>query len=334
MNIRKLQSGNYQIRQMIDGRTYSVTVPYKPTKKEAYQLITEKAKGGFSGDMTFKKASEEYIAGKKSVLSPSTVRGYNTILRSLPESFTGLPLGAVTAWDVQKVVDKFADKSPKTVRNVHGFISAILGTFRPDLKLSTTLPQKAPKEAYIPSNADISRILEAVKGTRYEVPFRLACYGLRRSEICALTPDDLSDDNYLSITKAKVKADKEWVIKGTKTTASTRTVLIDAELAALIRSTGTVFEVNPNMLYLELTRQQDLLGIPHFSFHKLRHYFASKAHALGMPDAVIMDMGGWKTDHTMKQIYRHAQAEQLLEAQQQYSKNFLDEFGTGFSEVQ
>jgi len=51
---------------------------------------------------------------------------------------------------------------------------------------------------------------------------------------------------------------------------------------------------------------QDKLGIPKFSVHKLRHYFASKMSALNIPDADIMKMGGWETDHIMKSVYRHS----------------------------
>lgn len=41
------------------------------------------------------------------------------------------------------------------------------------------------------------------RGGEYEVPITLACYGMRRSEICALTPDDL-DGDIVHISKAKV----------------------------------------------------------------------------------------------------------------------------------
>ncbi|MCB7523198.1 tyrosine-type recombinase/integrase [[Clostridium] hylemonae] len=46
-------------------------------------------------------------------------------------------------------------------------------------------------------------------------------------------------------------------------------------------------------------------GLNHFRFHDLRHYSASIQHALGIPDAYIMERGGWETDGTLKSIYRH-----------------------------
>ena len=43
--------------------------------------------------------------------------------------------------------------------------------------------------------------------------------------------------------------------------------------------------------------------------HKLRRYFASEMSALGVPEADILKMGGWETDHVMKSVYRHSMME-------------------------
>lgn len=308
MTIDKLPSGSYRIRHQIDGRRYTVTIPYKPTKKEAFQLIQDKINGVDVLRKSFADCAEEYISGKSHTLSPATIRGYASILRMMPEKLKMSEIGAITAWDVQTYMDKLTaeGKTPKTVRNYHGFISAVLATFAPETNLSTQLPQKAKNDEYTPSDDDVKQILSMSKGTDYEIPLRLACYGLRRSEICALTPADL-DGNRLTINKAKVLGkDREWYIKATKTTDSTRTILIDDDLADLIRETGTVYDGYPNRIYWFLQKCQDKIGIPNFPLHYLRHYYASTAHALGIPDAVIMESGGWKTDHVMKRVYRHA----------------------------
>lgn len=308
MTIDKLPSGSYRIRHQIDGRRYTVTIPYKPTKKEAFQLIQDKINGVDVLRKSFADCATEYISGKSHTLSPATIRGYESILRMMPEKLKMSEIGAITAWDVQTYMDKLTaeGKTPKTVRNYHGFISAVLATFAPETNLSTQLPQKAKNDEYTPSDDDVRQILDMSKGTPYEIPLRLACYGLRRSEICALTPADL-DGNRLTINKAKVLGkDREWYIKATKTTDSTRTILIDDDLADLIRETGTVYDGYPNRIYWFLQKCQDKIGIPNFPLHYLRHYYASTAHALGIPDAVIMESGGWKTDHVMKRVYRHA----------------------------
>ena len=48
------------------------------------------------------------------------------------------------------------------------------------------------------------------------------------------------------------------------------------------------------------------LNIQHFRFHDLRHYSASIQHTLGIPDAYIMQRGGWEDDIVLKSVYRHA----------------------------
>ena len=323
MTIEKLQSGNYRIRQQIDGKRYSVTVPYKPSKKEAHQLISDKITGNDTLKKTFRECAEEYIKGKSHTLSPSTIRSYGSILKMLPEAILDAQIGTITGWDVQVYIDSLSadGKSPKTVRNYHGFLSAVLGTFAPDTTINTHLPQKLKNDEHMPSDDEVKRILSMSKDTPYEVPLRLACYGLRRSEICALTMDDL-DGNLLSISKAKVLGDnQEWHIKTTKTTSSTRTIYIDDDLRDLIREKG-MYDGYPNRIYWHLQKCQEELGIQHFPLHYLRHYYASTAHALGISDAEIMEAGGWKTDHVMKRVYRHAKdKEQSQKALADHIKN-------------
>lgn len=309
MKIEKRDSGNYRIRKMYKGKMYTVSFDHRPTQKEAMlamadelQKVQQKYKS-----MTFRSAGEEYIESKKSILSPSTVRLYRITSKNISEKFNSMNIHDISMVDIQAEINRIAkDRSPKTVRNYHGFISTVLSMFRPDLKLYTTLPQKIKAEPYIPSDEDVKRILQYSQGTEYEIPIILACYGLRRSEICALTIDDLEDD-ILHITRAKVFAGGgEWVEKGTKTTSSTRDIIIPAQTAKKIRERGYVYKGHPNSITEFLKATEKKLGIPRFTMHKLRHYFASKMSALNIPEADIMKMGGWETDHVMKSVYRHS----------------------------
>lgn len=319
MKIEKLKSGSYRIRKMYKGVMYSVVTDYKPTQREAIKLLDaemDKAKVS-KVHMTFKTAANSYMDAKKNVLSPSSVRGYNSILRNLSDGFCGMIVTDITALDVQKEINNYSvGRSPKSVSNAHGFISSVLRTFNPNLILNTTLPQKAKKEPYIPTDEDVKKIISASKGTRYEIPILLAIYGLRRSEICALTPEDI-DGNILTINKAKVQdSDGKWVIKNfTKTEESTRQIYIPDELVEKIRENGNVYTGDPSRISRFLMEQQKKLGMPRFSLHKLRHYYASMAHSLGIPDQYIMKAGGWKTDNVLKSVYQHAMKDKQDEMQ-------------------
>lgn len=311
MKIEKLPSGSYRIRKMYKGQTYTVIFDYKPTQKEAMQAMAkelDKVQGdGKQAGMTFQAAASQYIESKRNVLSPSTIRGYSAIINQLPKPFMEKNIHDITALDVQEEINRTAKKcSPKTVRNHHGFLSAVLGTFCPNLKLATTLPQKVKNEPYIPSSNDVKRILEYSKGTMFEIPIMLACYGMRRSEICALEAADLKGDA-IRINKALVQDEnKNWVTKTTKTSSSTREIIIPQELSMKIQEQGYVYRGHPNSITCFLFKAQDALGIPRFSLHKLRHYFASQMSSLGIPEADILKFGGWETDYIMKSVYRHS----------------------------
>lgn len=317
MKIEKLPSGSYRIRKMYKGKTYTVITDYKPTQKEAITLMSDKLKLAEQKDVhfTFQRAAESYVDMKRNVLSPRTVKEYSETAKRLPEWFLNFLASDISQVEINRLVNELSrDKSPKTVRNYHGFISAVLGTFNPSLKISTTLPQKVKNEPYTPSQDDVKRILAEVKDTPYEIPITLACYGMRRSEICALTVDDL-DGDIVHINKALVQNEKrEWVVKSTKTTESTRNIIIPEELADKIRNQGYVYKGFPGCITKHLERVEDKLGITRFPLHKLRHYFASQMSALGVPEADILKMGGWETDHVMKSVYRHSMMEKEEQA--------------------
>ncbi len=312
MKIEKRPSGTYRVRKMYKRQMYTVTFDHKPTQKEAMLAMADELQKVQKkhDSMNFKAAAEEYIGAKRNVLSPTTIRGYNSALKTISMRFQDINIHDITALDIQTEVNHLAkDHNTKTVRNYHGFISAVLGTFCPNLKICTTLPQKVKNEPYIPSDDDVKRVLEYAKGTEYEIPLILACYGLRRSEICALTLEDL-DGDIIRINKAKVlNEDAKWVEKTTKTTSSTREIVIPVEIADKIREKGYIYKGYPNSITVYLGKAEEKLGIPHFPLHKLRHYFASKMSSLNIPEADIMKMGGWETDYVMKGVYRHSMLE-------------------------
>ncbi len=108
-------------------------------------------------------------------------------------------------------------------------------------------------------------------------------------------------------------------IKTTKTTESTRDIIIPIELSDKIKNKGYVYKGHPNSITCYLFKAQDPLGIFRFSIHKLRHYFASEMSALGKPEADILRMGGWETDYVMKSVYRHSMMDKEENAKREAS---------------
>ena len=307
MKIEELPSGSYRVRKQIDGHKVSLTFDHKPTKSEVLKALSEKAdeivvKG------SFEQCAISYIEAKSNVISPKTYKEYYHIINSdISNDFKKLNIGEITQQDIQLFINEFSSNhAPKTVRNIHGFISAVLRQFRPNMAIHTTLPQKRLYEAYIPSEEDVKRLLDASKDDLpNHIVFQLGIMGLRRSEILALTPDDI-DGNILTINKAMVQnKDLKWVVKSTKTTAGTRKIYIPTNLVNEINELGYVYNRHPSQILAALNRYQKKLGLQHFRFHSLRHFFCSYAHANNVSDADIMSTGGWRSDFTMRQVYRH-----------------------------
>lgn len=329
MRIEKLKSGSYRIRKMYKGVTYTVVTDYKPTQKEAIRLLADEMDKAIVSKerMTFETAAKSYIDVKSNVISPSTAKGYHAIIRSLSKKFKNLIISDVTSIAVQKEINDYSkNHSAKTVRNMHGFINAVLSMYAPNTILNTTLPMYVKKEPYIPTDSDIKSLLAAAKGTEFEIPLVLAAFGLRRSEICALEISDISD-GLIKINKAKVmNSDQEWIIKETKTTNGTRSITVPKELTDMIHERGYVYKGHPGSISAFMESIQKKLGIPRFSLHKLRHYYASVSHSLGIPDAYIMRSGGWKTDNVLKSVYRHALSDKQEEMEKKsgdYIKNLI-----------
>lgn len=131
MKIEKLPSGSYRIRKMYKGQMYTVTFDAKPSQKEAMLAMAaelEKVQEKHQ-TMSFQTAGAEYIAAKRNVLSPTTIRGYGSAMRTISKEFLQKNIYDITALDIQAEVNRLAEsRSPKTVRNHHGFISAVMGT--------------------------------------------------------------------------------------------------------------------------------------------------------------------------------------------------------------
>lgn len=313
MTIEKLRSGSYRITQMYNGKRYRKTVPFKPTRKEAIQIMAEVFEAA-EKDSTDGYSVEAYLLQylddcrhRKRALSPSTIKNYGSIIRNVSPRFKALRFHDVTEDDIRNELNRYKEThSNKSVSNMKGYLKLVFASYRPHFIWSYSIQKAEPKAEYEPTTEDIQRILKEVAGSKYEIPLRLAALGLRRGEICALKASDLSDSDILSINKAVVlDEDYNHVIKEPKTQASNRRIKIPHSLAELIRERDYSYEGNFEMINRCLHRLQDKLGIPRFKLHMMRHFAVAYLHKEGFTAEQIMAYGGWSTDSVMRRAYRY-----------------------------
>lgn len=317
---KKLPSGNWRARAFL-GADADGKKQYKsftaPTKREAEYLAAEflaKRKYVAREERKLRDAYTRYIEIKRNTLSPATVREYKrAAAHDFPELMP-LPLSRIKQEDVQSAVNIMAaDHSPKSVRNAHGLLSAVLRMFAPEIVLNTRLPQPKKSEIYVPTESEVESLVRSIRGSELEKAVLLAAFGsLRRSECAALMIDDIEGD-IIHVRKAMVLDDgKRWVIKQPKSKAGYRDIKMPAFVIERLvprSSSGRIVELAPVTITDYFIDTRAKFNLPHFRFHDLRHYQASILHAMGVPDKYIMERGGWKTDSTLKNIYQHTMSD-------------------------
>ena len=306
----------YRVRKMYKGAVYLLYFDHEPNEKEITLELARQYESSGGAKGSFERFANAYIENRRNVVSPNTLRTYNTKLNQLSDAFKEKNIQDMTGEDIQAEVNRLAKKyEPKTVKTTYGFITAVMGTNRPSFKFKVKLPQNIEKAVYEPTSEDIKRILAEVKGTEYSVAFQLGVWGCREGEICALTLDDLKG-NLLHIhrTVALDENNNRVIKECPKTDESNRVIPLPETLAEEIRQQGFIYEKAPNRLNKKIHEIQKKLGIPPFRFHALRHYFASYAHSLGIPEADILKIGGWKTASVMRSIYRKSMEQSLSES--------------------
>jgi len=266
--------------------------------------------------MTVGKAIDRYISEKTGTLSPSTIQGYKVIRRNYLQDIMNDDLYDLSQSYIQLAVSQEVVKgrSPKTIRNAHGLLAAVLNEFRPDFVLKTRLPQKEQYEARIFTEEELLKVLKVAEGGAWELPILMGCWlGLRMSEIRGLRYGDFKD-GMLHIHTAVVNGPDGSVEKGPKTTAGDRWIKVPERIQKLVEkrkaTTGandysSIFPLAANTIWRNFVYLCNRAGVEPCRFHDLRHFAASEALALGIPDKYTMKRMGHKTDHMLKNVYQH-----------------------------
>lgn len=272
--------------------------------------IYQNKKGPF---MTLSEALDAFLNAKRAVLSPATLRSYEGMRKNHFHSIEKMDIYELRNADVQMWISDLVDAGlkPKTVRNCYGFLTAVLAMQDESIRFNVKLPQKRPVDYYCPNDSDISILLEQIKRDGDSELLRavlLAAFGpCRRSEVCAMTSDDIHG-NIVTINKAVVKdSNGKWIVKPPKTSDSVRRIdYPDFVIKACAGINGPIIPHTPDYIGDKFRKTLKAAKLPHFRFHDLRHYGAS-IMAYMVSQSTIERRGGWHANSpVLKRVYQHA----------------------------
>lgn len=328
---KQLPSGSWRVRiydnELKKQVSFTSQLDGKAGKAEAELMAREYILGKRQKKECGKTVGEcidEYISLKENVLSPTTIAEYRRCRRSELADISKMYLKDITPTDIQNYINKISlTLKPKTVRNAHGLLAAVLNVFAPDIRLRTTLPKTQKKIKHLPT---VQEVMTAIVGTEIELPCLLAMWcSLRMSEVRGAKKSDIKN-GILTIHTATVRVNNADVEKeATKTYESTRQIKLPERLQCLINALppeqDKLTTLTAQALYMRFSRLLQRKGIEHMSFHDLRHMNASVMLALGIPDKYAMERGGWSSPAVLKSVYQHT-----FTAEREAADNKIDSY--------
>lgn len=310
---RQLPSGTWYVRFMSNGeRSFVTDVTKEQCRAKAVALkakLIEMKRA--PSKLSLEDACRSYISDRTSVLSPSTVNGYNTILSTRFQKWLSVDVWSEPNW--QSMINEEALLcSPKTLKNAWGLVSTVLSSLGIDYG-QVRLPQVVRRETPWLDYEQITTFLEAMKDRPGEMAALLALHSLRKSEILGLTADDIDiESGIISVRgSAVIGPGNKLVYKETNKNLSSRrdVPIVIPRLKDLLSAAcdehpdGPLITCNPNTMHGQINAVCERAGLPLTGLHGLRRSFASLAYHLGWSELETMRMGGWSDYRTMRDYY-------------------------------
>lgn len=181
--------------------------------------------------------------------------------------------------------------------------------------------------------AQLKELLSLAKGTRAELAVHLCVFcGIRRGELVALRWSDIDLQNArINITKSVEFIKNQPVEKAPKSASGVRSIPIPTQLLNMIKNTNkTSLFVIPNTKGLQMSEKSAIRLIEplqektsfRWSFHVLRHTYATLIDMLGVNAKTCQYLLGHAQLSTTKNIYTHIRDEHLQLADEKISGIF------------
>jgi len=311
------------------------------TLREARQLRAELVSKVARGErvapsrMTLKQFADEWIDGQDARLRPTTSARYRTNLRLhvLPR-LGRLRVGEVTVDDVARLVAELErdGKAAWTIRGVLTVLGRVLGTAErrgliagnPVRRLERGERPKVQRREFPSLDRDAIGKLIASAPEKYRTLIAVSLLtGIRQSEALGLTWRDV--DVKAGVLRVRRQLDRTGALVEPKTQAARREVPIPASLGRLLadekeaafarglaKPTDPVFASEKgtplghrNIVRRGLEPAIEAAGLPHLSWHDLRHVAASALIAEGASVAYVSRVLGHASPAITLSTYAH-----------------------------
>ena len=352
--IRKRSDGRWEARYTtgIDpktGKQIQKSV-YGKTQKEVRQKLTEVTAEIDSG--TYLEQTKDTVGEwldtwlKTYALYSVKSYTYDAYERScnihIKPALGRIRLSALTAPQIQQFYNSLITEkelSPKTVKNIHGVLhralgqAVKLGMLRSNPTNVCDLPKAHRKEIKPMEQAEISRFLQAIQGTKYGLVYQSTLFtGLREGEVLGLTWDCIDfEKGTMTINKqlqnipGQPGAYRQISAKNGKS----RTIALPSTVITILKQhkiqqtlarlqAGELWEnsdfvftnevghhVSPNSVYNQYKRIVASIGLPQARFHDLRHSYAVAAIQSGDDIKTVQGNLGHATASFTLDVYGH-----------------------------
>ena len=333
---RKLPSGSWFVRIMVDGKSESIT---RPTKKEAEQAAMAIKSGArklaASGSCTLSKAIDHYIDARQTS-SPSTLLGYRRIQKNRFQAVMDADIYKIPQHRWQQLVNAEAKLiSPKYLRNSWMFIAAVIYEETGE-RIKVNLPTVVVPDLNFLEPEEIPRFLQAIEGDLYEAEMLLALHSLRKSEILDMRWKDIdTKKNLIHVHGSAVFGEDQKLVHkaANKNESSNRIIPIMiprlSDLAAAAPDPNALIHPgDPNQIYTHVVKACERAEVTKVSLHDLRRTFASLCYHLKISELTCQKLGGWSDFMTLRKVYtklsQRDQTEEIARLQNFFSKKESD----------
>ena len=324
--IVQLPSGAFRCQLRINGESVSITDDdYNVVYGKAVAYKTGLMKIRKSEDMTLRQAMDKYFELRKNRIAPSTLDRYQKIRDHSFQTIMDMNLHQINRKVLEEAIAAEEARPGRTngkqsagsIINAYHLIATVLHRYAPDIDTDVSLPEKHRRVPVLPEPAEV---ISAIRGTDVELPCLLSMWlSLSLSEILGLTKSESINGDQLTVVKTAVKINGELVERQRgKEEERTRSLKIPPYIMNLIDKVETdqLVTMTGRMVYAHFNKALKDAGMQPMRFHDLRHMNASVSAMLNLPDKVIQERGGWKTDYVMKRVYTHTFSSERQQADQ------------------